>query len=536
MNFGLVLLMWAAVFLFSPLTARIDQATRELQHVRAVSDTMSGLQAANVPGNDVLEDWDVARAEGRFAEAVRELSRLDERALASLAGDPALRAEYEAAKETLPVMVDRTRAVLGAASRRNQASAAGNAAMVQQATNDASAAMAQMDQAFSEMNSRLRALQQRVVTATETRLREGADALVVARRWATGLLFLIVFVSLFLARRAVATIAAPLQQITLTLQAVSRGEVQGTVPAHRSWDEIGRLNEACGSLVAFLRSIAEGARRMAEGDLTDRLNPRSDADQLTPAWNEMSAKLTGTLTGLRATASALGIAAVRLSSSSTALAAGTARQAASVEESSASLEQMGVSISENALNSRRLQEMAIRDAAQAEVSATAVEKAVHAMNTIGDRISIVQDIAHQTNLLALNAAIEAARAGAEGRGFAVVAAEIKRLAERSQRAAKEISELTRESLQIAEESGSQLEALAPAIRRTAEVGQEVAAATAEQASGVQQMHQAMGQVDQVTQANAAATEVFASTAEELSRQARQMEAQMAAFKLAGASA
>ena len=154
------------------------------------------------------------------------------------------------------------------------------------------------------------------------------------------------------------------------------------------------------------------------------------------------------------------------------------------------------------------------------------------MKTISERIGIIQDIAYQTNLLALNAAIEAARAGEQGRGFAVVAAEIRRLAERSQTAAKQISELTTGSLEIADLSGRKLEQLAPSIRRTAEVVQELAAASAEQAAGVGQMNRAMGQVDQVTQQNASASEELSATAEELRQQAENLERLLSFFKVA----
>jgi methyl-accepting chemotaxis protein len=175
--------------------------------------------------------------------------------------------------------------------------------------------------------------------------------------------------------------------------------------------------------------------------------------------------------------------------------------------------------------------MAMKGAQDAEEAAGSVLKTVQAMKTISERIGIIQDIAYQTNLLALNAAIEAARAGEQGRGFAVVAAEIRRLAERSQTAAKQISELTTGSLEIAAVSGKKLEQLAPSIRRTAEVVQELAAASAEQAAGVGQMNRAMGQVDQVTQQNASASEELSATAEELRQQAENLERLLAFFKV-----
>jgi methyl-accepting chemotaxis protein len=158
----------------------------------------------------------------------------------------------------------------------------------------------------------------------------------------------------------------------------------------------------------------------------------------------------------------------------------------------------------------------LRDAGEC---AQAVKESVRAMESIADKTSIVEEIAYQTNLLAINAAIEAARAGEHGRGFAVVAAEIRKLAERSRAAAKEISGFAESSVRVAERSGKLLDDLVPAIQRTVDLVQDVAAASNEQSGGVGHVNRAMSQVDQVTQRNAAAAQELASTAEEMAAQA-----------------
>jgi methyl-accepting chemotaxis protein len=236
---------------------------------------------------------------------------------------------------------------------------------------------------------------------------------------------------------------------------------------------------------------------------------------------------------VRAGASALAGASTQISSSAQLLSQGTAQQASSVEETTSSLEEMSASITQNADNSRQMESMAVRGTKDADESARAVQQSVEAMTRIAEKISIIEEIAYQTNLLALNAAIEAARAGEHGRGFAVVATEVRKLAERAQTAAKDISGLASSSVEVAQRSGRLLIDLVPTIRKTADLVREVTAASTEQSAGVAQINRAMTVVDEVTQRNASASEELASTAEEMSSQAEALQQTIAFFRIAG---
>jgi methyl-accepting chemotaxis protein len=286
------------------------------------------------------------------------------------------------------------------------------------------------------------------------------------------------------------------------------------------------------ALAKHLSELAAGG-----GDLTKRMevNTKDEVGQMGTSLNTFLGKLEKIIVDVKNGASAIAVASQQVASSSSSLSQGTSEQAASAEETTSSLEEMSASIQQNSDNSRQMEQVAAKGAREAEESGKAVNHTVEAMKSITEKIDIVDEIAYQTNLLALNAAIEAARAGEHGKGFAVVATEVRKLAERSQSAAKEISSLATDSVKVAENSGKLLDELVPSIQKTAELVQEVAAASREQSAGVAQINKAMAQVDQVTQRNASSAEELSSTAEELASQSEALLQLMNYFKVSGDS-
>ncbi len=316
---------------------------------------------------------------------------------------------------------------------------------------------------------------------------------------------------------------------------------------HKSDDEIGQLAVSLNQMAEGLAANAQLAQEIAAGNLNVEVKLASDKDQFGKAFQQMVGQLNEVLGETQTAGEQIASGSLQVSDSSQTLSQGATESAASMEEISASMTQMASQTALNADNAKQADQLANQARSAGEQGNNQMAAMVQAMteiNASGQSISkiirVIDEIAFQTNLLALNAAVEAARAGQHGKGFAVVAEEVRNLAARSAKAARETAELiegsvakTENGTQIADETAKALKEIVGSVAQVSDLIGEISAASSEQSEGISQVTQALNQIDQVTQINTASAEESAAAAEELSSQADHLRQMLSRFKLKG---
>jgi len=328
----------------------------------------------------------------------------------------------------------------------------------------------------------------------------------------------------------VRNIAGDINQLT---DAAMEGKLDARGNAEKFGGEYARIvrgvNATLDAVVGPLKTAASYVDRISAGEIPEKITDaqaenryKGDFGEIINNLNIMIENLTHFADDIRKTATQVASGSQELSIGAEQVSQGISEQAAGIEEISSSMEEMSSMVTQNADNARETAAIAMKAAQDAREGGKAMGDTVLAMKRISEQIRIIEEIARQTNMLALNAAIEAARAGEHGKGFAVVAAEVRKLAEHTQKAAKEIGSLSISNVEIAENAGILLKEMVSGIQKTSELVQEISASGSEQAGGIEQVNKAVQQLDQVIQKNAASTEEMASASREFSSQAERL--------------
>ena len=296
-----------------------------------------------------------------------------------------------------------------------------------------------------------------------------------------------------------------------------------------------------------LSQLGQSADRIAEGDLATEV-VTSTGDELgdvAASFEIMRQRVHNVLLEINQGADQVAAGARNVSDASVALSQGASQQAASVEQLSASIAEIASQTASNAQNAEKANDLTVGTKEKAQLGNEEMQEMLSAMEEINASsaniskiIKVIDEIAFQTNILALNAAVEAARAGQHGKGFAVVAEEVRNLAARSAKAAKETTDMIEGSMEkvetgreIAHKTAEALNAIVGDVSSVADIVANIAKASNEQKLALEQINQGVQQVSQVVQANSSTSEEAATASQNLNQQADIMRDNVGKFRL-----
>ncbi len=356
-----------------------------------------------------------------------------------------------------------------------------------------------------------------------------------------GLLVAVVGVMLLLGRM----VRRPLEKLVSLLRELVKGHISQRLDIDKQ-DEIGQMAHAINDFVDTLDvEMVGNLKKLAAGDLTFSVEPRDSNDTIRHSLKKVGDDLNDLMSQVMLVGDQIDAGSHQVSDASQSLSQGATESAASLEQITSTMNELGSQTRRNAENAGQANRLAAQSRQSAEEGNSHMLEMIEAMGEINASsqniskiIKTIDEIAFQTNLLALNAAVEAARAGQHGKGFAVVAEEVRNLAARSAKAARETADLIEGSVQkvstgsqIADKTAEALNKIVNDITKVTDLVAEIADASNEQAQGISEINIGLGQIDQVTQQNTANAEESAAAAEELASQASDLKRFLQQFRL-----